>query len=182
MNLFFRILLAVYAFCLTIISLIVLYITINPEFLREIHQYLYYDVLAGKGSKFLMAVIALIFLILSITFLLSGFRSEKDKRSISKASSIGDIRISLGTIENIALAASRKLSGIRETKANVVKVVDGVSITIKAVVLSDISIPDLSEDVQVKVKSSVEETTGIRVQDVRVLVENVHTGYKSRVE
>ena len=40
MNLFFRILLAIYAFCLTIISVIVIAITIKPEIYTSISSFL----------------------------------------------------------------------------------------------------------------------------------------------
>ena len=94
----------------------------------------------------------------------------------------GEIRISLNTIENIALSASRRLNGVKETKTYVSKIGEDVSIYIKAVVLSDIHIPTLSEELQSKVKKAVEETSGINVTDVKVSVENIFTGYKSRVE
>jgi len=139
-------------------------------------------VLPNKASNILMFIVELIFFALSIVFLLSGVKSDKEKKFISKANNVGEIRISLNTIENIALAASKKLSGVKETKAYVSRVGEDVSIYIKSVVLSDIHIPTLSEELQNKVKKAVEETSGINVTDVKVSVENIYTGYKSRVE
>jgi len=55
-------------------------------------------------------------------------------------------------------------------------------IFIKTIVMPDINIPALLEDIQLKVKKSVEETTGIVVNEVKVSVENTYTGYRSRVE
>lgn len=183
MNLFYRILLAVYAVILTIISIITIIVTLKPELFVGISKFLYEDVLtASRGTSFLMFFVAIIFLALSITFLLSGLRSNKDKKAVSKYTNIGEIRISLNSIENIALNASKKLSGVRETKAYVTKLADGVSIGIKAIVMAELNIPELSKDIQVRVKNSIEETTGIKVNDVRVMVENIYTGYKSRVE
>ena len=40
-------------------------------------------------------------------FLLSGVKSEKDKKSVSKYNNVGEIRISLSAIESIALNASK---------------------------------------------------------------------------
>jgi len=50
-------------------------------------------------------------------------------------------------------------------------------IFIKTIVMPDINIPALLEDIQLKVKKSVEETTGIVVNEVKVSVENTYTGY-----
>lgn len=182
MNLLFRILLTIYAFCLMIISLIACSITLRPEIFTGISDYISNDVLPSHSAKLIMFVITLIFLVLSIMFLFSGFKSDKDKKAVSKFTNIGEIKISLNSVESIALNSSRKLSGVKETKAYVTKLDDSVSIVIKTVILTDINIPSLSEDIQIKVKNSIEETTGIKVNDVRVVVENIYTGFKSRVE
>lgn len=182
MNLLFRILLAIYAFFLMIFSFIACSITIKPEIFDRISTYVTEDVLQNGVPKMIMFVIALIFLVLSIMFLFSGVRSNKDKKSISRLTHIGEIKISLNSVESIALSASRKLMGVKESKAYVAKLEDSVSIVIKTVILTDVNIPSLSEDIQIKVKTAVEETTGIKVSEVRVLVENIYTGYKARVE
>ncbi|EPR13216.1 alkaline shock response membrane anchor protein AmaP [Ruminiclostridium papyrosolvens] len=183
MNIILRVLLAVYAFFLTIASMFAMLVTIKSDILSEAYTYLYNDVLAYRNPSILMFIVSSIFFCLSLTFLLSGFKPEGDKKAITKYNKNGDIRITLNSIENIALATSRKLNGIRDSKAFVTKVGEGVSITVKAIVLPDINIPLLSEDMQQKVKSAVEDCTGVQVDSVRVLVESIFTGYKSaRVE
>lgn len=182
MNIFFRVLLAIYAFCLTILSFITMLITLKSGLFDFFSAMVKERVLVSANARFIMLVIAFIFFALSITFLFSGFRVNKDKKAVSKHTNIGEIKISLDTLENIALAASKKLTGVKESKASVCKVEDGVNIAVKAVMMSDVNIPTLSEDIQVKVKKSVEDSTGIKVNDVKVIVESVYTGYKARVE
>ena len=182
MNIIFRTILAIYAFCLTLASVILMAMTLNHSFFASTTNYITEYVLPNKASNVLMFIVELIFFALSMMFLFSGVRSEREKKFISKVNNVGEIRISLNTIENIALAASRKLSGIKETKAYVNRYGENVSIYIKAVVLAEIHIPTLSEELQNKVKKAVEETSGINVTDVKVSVENIYTGYKSRVE
>lgn len=182
MNILFRILLTVYAFCLTIISVIAMLVTFKPVLFDNISFYLSENVLQNYGPKIIMFSIAFIFFVLSLVFLLSGFKSGKDKKAVSKYTNIGEIKISLNSIENIALTASRKLMGVKETRAYVTKLDDSIMVLIKAVVLPDINIPSLSEDIQTRVKSSIEESSGIKVNEVKVLIENIYTGYKSRVE
>lgn len=181
-NIFFRILLAIYAFCLTLASLIAMLVALRPELFERFSDYISTHVLESSGTKFIVLLIAFIFFILSLTFLFSGFKSDKDKKAVSKHTNIGEIKISLNSVESIALAASKKINGVRDTRAYVYKQNDNVSIVIKAIVLADINIPALSEDIQVKVKNSVEESSGITVSDVKVVVENIYTGYRSRVE
>lgn len=183
MNIILRILLAIYAFFLTIASLFAMLVTIRSDILTQTYTYLYSEVLANRNPSIVMFIIASIFFCLSLTFLLSGFKPEGDKKAIVKYNKNGEVRITLNSIENIALATSRKLSGIRDSKAYVTKSGEGVNITVKAIVLPDINVPLLSEDLQLKVKNSVEDSTGVRVDGVRVMVESIFTGYKtSRVE
>jgi len=183
MNIILRILLAIYAFFLTIASMFAMLVTIRRDILSDAYTYLYNDVLNNRNPSIVMFIIASIFFCLSLTFLLSGFKPEGDKKAITKFNKNGDIRITLNSIENIALATSRKMSGIRDSKAYVTKVGENVSITVKAIVLPEINIPLLSEDMQIKVKSAVEDCTGVQVDSVKILIESIFTGYKSsRVE
>jgi uncharacterized alkaline shock family protein YloU len=184
MNIFFRVLLAIYAFCLAIVSAIAMLVTIKPVIFESIYSYLSHNVLSSRNASIGMFVIAFIFFVLSFTFLLSGFKSNKDKKAVSKYTNIGEIRISLNSIENIALNVSKKFNGVRDTKANVLKKDENVLITIRVVVMPDINIPALAEDMQSIVKKSVEESSGIAVEEVRVLVDGIFsgTGYKPRVE
>jgi uncharacterized alkaline shock family protein YloU len=184
MNIFFRVLLAIYAFCLAIVSAIAMLVTIKPVIFESIYSYLSHNVLNSRNASIGMFIIAFIFFVLSFTFLLSGFKSNKDKKAVSKYTNIGEIRISLNSIENIALNVSKKFNGVRDTKANVLKKDENVLITIRVVVMPDINIPALAEDMQSIVKKSVEESSGVAVEEVRVLVDGIFsgTGYKPRVE
>ena len=184
MNIFFRVLLAVYAVCLSIVSALVMLVIFRPVVLTTIYEGLYGTITENRGASIIIFVIALAFFIVSLTFLFSGLKSNKDKKAVSKYTNIGEIKISLNTIENIALTASRRLNGVRDSKAYVFKADESVSIAIRAVVMPDINIPSLSEDIQAKVKKAVEESSGIGVADVKVIIDNVYSGsvYKARVE
>ncbi|MCR4434266.1 MAG: alkaline shock response membrane anchor protein AmaP [Clostridiales bacterium] len=182
MNLVFRVLLAVYAFFLTVLSLFAMVVTLKPQLFDRFTSYISYYLLQGLGTIIATFLVEFIFFALSLLFLFSGFKNDKDKKFISKHTNIGEIKISLNSIENIALTASKRLNGVRETKAYVNKLAEGISILVKIVVLPDINIPVLSEDIQQKVKKAVEESSGIQVNEVSVVVENLYAGYKSRVE
>lgn len=183
MNIFFRILLAIYAFFLTIISAILMLIPFRNEILDRIY-YLALHILESKYLTLIFLLVSFLFFVLSLCFLLSGFKSNKDKKAVSKYTNIGEIKISLNSIENIALNTSRRVNGVRETKATITKSEDNVSITLKAIVLPDVNIPALSEELQVKIKEAVEETSGIKVDSVRIIVESIYSGslIKARVE
>jgi uncharacterized alkaline shock family protein YloU len=184
MNIFFRILLAVYAFSMAIISTLTMIIAFRPDTFERISLSLTNNVLLDAGSRIVLFLIALIFFVLSITFLFSGIKSNRDKKAVSKYTNIGEIKISLNSLENIALNTVRRLSGIKESKAYVSRSGDNVSIAIKVIVMPDINIPALSEEIQSRVKKAVEDSSGISVAGVKVMVDNISAGtlFKARVE
>lgn len=178
MDIFFRIILAFYAFCLAMVSLAMMFITIKPTYISSISDY----VLNLFPNRNVLVVIEFIFFVISIVFLFSGFKRDKEKKAVRRFTNFGEIRISLTSIESIALTATRKLSGVKETKASVRKSGDGVYINIRSIALQDVNLPTLMEDIQVRVKKSVEEICGIRVIEVNTSVENVNSSFRSRVE
>jgi uncharacterized alkaline shock family protein YloU len=161
----------------------VMFLTVMPDSFESISTYIKSNLLTNNVFQFIVFFGGLAILAVTVILLLSGTNDDTDKRTVSKKTEIGEIKVSLNSIESIALAATKRLSGIKEAKANVFKGVEGVTVIIKAIVLSDVNIPILSEDIQVKVKKTIEDTSGIRVIEVKVVVDNIFVGYnKNRVE
>ncbi len=84
MNIILRVLLAVYAFFLTIASMFAMLVTIKSDILSQTYTYLYNDVLAYRNPSIIMFIVSSIFFCLSLTFLLSGFKPEGDKKGYNK--------------------------------------------------------------------------------------------------
>jgi len=186
MNIILRVLLAIYAFCLLLLSALLMCMTVRPGLYFYISERVQETIFAegNTGARIAVFVISVVFFILSLTFLLSGIKSNKDKRAVSKHTNIGEISISLNSIANIAQNVAKKVTGVKDSKTYVKKHEDGVFIEIRIVVMPELSIPAISEEVQERVKKSVEDSAGVVVKHVKVTVENIYTGitYKPRVE
>ncbi len=133
----------------------------------------------GTGA----AGIALLLLSLRF-FVLSLYRGSMSAQSIDQRTEFGDIRISIETIENLALKTASKQRGVKELRARVRASDAGLEIVLRAVIDGESSIPALTEEIQRAVKDHVEEITGIPVTNVAVFVANVvqASTFKSRVE
>ncbi len=173
MNILLRILLVIYAVCFIIISVLSVITVLNNEIATNFRQKF---ISLGYNSPIVFIIISLIFLVSAILFLIFALKTNKDKKAVSKNTNIGEVKISLNSIENIALSAVGKFSAVRNVRAFVSKVDDNVSVTIKALVLPDINIPVISNEIQEAVKSAVEESSGIMVSDVRVVIEDIYSG------
>lgn len=146
------------------------------------------DLFTGGSSVVQATVItaAVIILLVSLRFfILSVRRSGSSAPSINQRTEHGEIRISVETVENLALKAASRTRGVKDLRARVKVAESGLEILIRAFVEGDGSIPALSEDMQKTVAQHVEDATGIPVAAVSVYIANVTqapTAFKSRVE
>lgn len=136
---------------------------------------------------------AVVFITVCIVVLLIGIRlfyisvrtGQAQAPSIDQRSDYGDIRISMETVENLALRAASRTRGVKDLRARVRVSGAGLEITIRTIVDGEASIPAITEEMQSAVKSHVEEITGIPVASVSVFIANVSQTtptFKSRVE
>ena len=96
-------------------------------------------------------------------------------------SSMGQVNVSLQAIESLVEKIVSQFNGVREIKPNIVSVPQGIGIKVRVAVTPDVNLPQLSEEIQNRVKIRVLEVTGITVNSVKIMVENISV-HKPRVE
>lgn len=130
--------------------------------------------------------VAVLILLISLRFIIVSIRRDGNSApSINQRTEHGDIRISVETVENLALKAASRTRGVKDLRARVRVAESGLEILIRAFVDGEGSIPTLSEEMQRTVSEQIEEATGIPVAEVSVFIANVTqapTTFKSRVE
>ncbi|MBD2847295.1 alkaline shock response membrane anchor protein AmaP [Paenibacillus sp. IB182496] len=140
------------------------------------------------GSPWIPAtviIVAVVVLLLSLRFFYVTIRRDSASvPSIDQRTDFGDIRISMETVENLALKAAAKQRGVKDLRARIRVADAGLEIVLRAVVDGETPIPALTEDIQRAVKEHVEDITGIPVSLVTVFVANIIQSqtFKSRVE
>lgn len=103
------------------------------------------------------------------------------KHVIVQEGALGQVRIALTAIEDLVEKVAAQNSGVREVKARVLALPEGVGIRVQAAVSPDTQIPELSKMIQEQVKEKILAVTGLTVQQVHVLV-NSFAARKPRVE
>jgi uncharacterized alkaline shock family protein YloU len=139
----------------------------------------------SNGIQIGTGIAGIVILLLSFRFfILSLHRGSMSAQSIDQRTEFGDIRISIETIENLALKTASKQRGVKELRSRVRASDSGLEIVLRAVIDGESSIPALTEDIQRAVKEHVEDITGIPVSNVAVFIANVVQAntFKSRVE
>lgn len=172
MNLIDRLILAVYSFFLTLISIAVILASFN--LIPSDKFWL------GIDGRWEAAVIAALFLIVSLRFLFSGLSGRTDRTILVKSASLGEIKITAKAVENLVQKTARELAGIKDVKARLNAGNDNVDIYLNVSIMPDIPVPQLSEDLQIVVKERIQEITGVAVTSVKVNVENLTNESKQR--
>lgn len=132
-----------------------------------------------------VTTVAVLMFLASLRFLYAVLRSGRGQPpSIDQRTDFGDIRISLETVEHLALRAAGRRRGLADLKARVSVDEAGLHIALRALVDGDSPIPEMTEEVQRTVKQHVEDITGIPVATVSVYVANVLPvqTFRARVE
>lgn len=94
---------------------------------------------------------------------------------------LGQVRISILAIENLVKKVVYQIHGVKEVKPKVVQTSGGMGLHIRAVVSPDINIPEVSREIQQRVQEYISHTTGLTVNDIKIMVDNISTT-RPRVE
>jgi len=180
-----RLLLFLYSLLLIIIACVLLASAFNwisldttSEFLTEVYT-------DTNTAIAFISVCAAVLLISLRFFYLSVRTGQAQTPSIDIRNEWGEVRISMETVENLALKAASRSRGVKDLKARVRVNPAGLEILIRTIVDGESSIPALTEEMQSNVKGHIYEVTGIPVADVSVFIANVASAspaFKSRVE
>lgn len=180
MNLFYRILVAIYAFVSTILCGIIM---ISPfsdkKIMGAVLEYVKDTFLLSNQYDAMLFVFGIVFLALNIAVLTSGIKGKRSNSYYCTENETGTIRISANSIENIALGLSKRFNGVKDAKSKVRFTKQGVEVNVRLSVFPDVHVPNLCKSVQERIKESVENTMDISVSLVDVSVDNVYNATKT---
>lgn len=133
----------------------------------------------ARWSILALSVLALVF---SLRLLWISLQIRKEDPGVDRLTEFGHVRISLETLESLAVKAARKVQGIRDLSARVRREGDHTSIGIglKLTVDGDTPIQTLSEQLQQSVKTYVEEIAGVDVSQISVYIADTVKPERSR--
>ncbi len=117
-----------------------------------------------------LGIIGIILFLISIRFfVVSLSRNTLSTQSIDQRTEFGDIRISIETMENLALKAALRQRNVKDLRARVHASDTGLDIVLRAVVDGEASIPALTEE---RRKELVKRCNG-EGENAKVAVRNI---------
>jgi len=182
-----KLFLALYGFIMTIFSITLVVIlsmiwtdSISFDFVGSQFQY-YFSF--PSAFPITIAAFSVIFLISFILIFVGIYKKEpRDPVLINTES--GQISITLDSFESIAVSAVKKISEAKEYTVKIKNIKSSVSVFVKILAIPDTNIPELAKNIQAKIIEAIETTTGVKVLNVRVKIENIYnnSSIKSKVE
>lgn len=174
MNTFFRVSVAIYSFVSLIISAIIMISPFGDKrlmgFLLEKMQINLYQ---SNAYDVIVFIVGLVFMLISLAILSGGIRGKRSSKYLTRQNTNGTVSISSASIENIALAMSKRFQGVKDAKARVNFSGDNLSVAIRLQVYTDVNIPEVCAGIQERVRESIENSADLKVKAINVNVEGV---------
>ncbi|HQA08527.1 MAG TPA: alkaline shock response membrane anchor protein AmaP [Syntrophomonadaceae bacterium] len=129
--------------------------------------------LSNSVNQIILGASAAAVIALTIVILISLLKGESKPTSIVISSSLnGQVSITVAAIKTIITKAVKKVDGVKETRSSVTNGPDGIVIYLHMMINPEISVPEMSRNVQAAVKEHLESIGGLQVSEVRVLVDD----------
>lgn len=139
-----------------------------------------------KGPGYSTIAISLLCMLLSVRFIWVIIRSRHARRpTINQSNELGQIQVTIETIEQIALKSAYQIAGISDAKAKVQVTDVGLSIIVRANVDGELTIPELAQQIQSNVKTHIQQIAGIPVAQVNIYISDLNqrpSSIQNRVE
>lgn len=124
------------------------------------------QIILGAGAAVVIALTILVMI-----NLLKG-ESKSPANVVINSSLNGQVYITVAAIKTIITKAVKKVDGVKETRSSVSNGPDGVVIYLHMMINPEISVPEMSQNVQTIVKQDLETIGGLTVSQVRVLIDD----------
>lgn len=180
-----RLLLFIFSLFIIVAASVMLIATFNAIPMETTKKFVEQVYTEYPTAAAVIATLVVVILISIRLFVIAVRPAQANAASIDQRTDYGDIRISLDTVENLALKSAKRTRGVRDLRARVRVSNSGIEIELRTVVDGETPIPEMTEEIQQAVKQYVEEITGIPVAIVSVYVANIVQSsptFKSRVE
>lgn len=125
-------------------------------------------------------IVVLFLLLIGVYLFLLALKTEAKKALIHRTD-LGEVRISLHSVQGLIVRAALGIKGVKDVSVTL-GTGDKLDVKLDLQVLPDYHLPELTEAVQSQVRTYLEETVGITVNQVEVLVKGIVAESKTRVE
>lgn len=119
-------------------------------------------------------VVSAVFLLLCITVLFSVVKFRRREKTVKLKSPYGEVRVSLGAIEDFIKMIKDQIRGVKEIRPKVFVRPTGLKIYAKVSLWSDRNVHEMTQDLQDTIRRYIQDTLGIQeIGEIRVFVSKI---------
>lgn len=166
-----RIVLTVYTLALAFISALMIIVAAVPKFLQP--QVWLSEALASPRGRVALLIVGIAFFGVSVRLIVFAFTRRGGGQPVIHETSLGEVRISLDAVESLVKKVARSIKGVRDIKAVVTHGKDGLHAELRGTISPEVSIPEVSEEIQTAIRQYVKRVVGVEIADVRLEVDNI---------
>ncbi|MGB9885878.1 MAG: alkaline shock response membrane anchor protein AmaP [Moorellales bacterium] len=137
-------------------------------------------VMASPQERWIIGALAVVVALVGLWAAVGSVGSRGPDQILVHSTSVGEVFMSLAAVEHTVGRVARQVRGVQEVHPRVRAGPTGVAVTVEVAVQPEVSVPQVTGELQEKVRRQIEEMIGLQVLEVRVLVESVLRG-RSRV-
>lgn len=165
------IILTVYTLALMVVSFLMVVGAIAPDSVSP-HLWIEQALDTARG-RMVVGIIGTAFFAVSIRLIFLAFRRQGGGQPVVHETTLGEVRISLSAVENLVRKVARSAKGVREIKAVIRHDKDGIHVLLRGTVSPEVSIPEVSEEIQSSVRQYIKRVVGVELAAIRLEVENI---------
>ncbi|MEI6101063.1 MAG: alkaline shock response membrane anchor protein AmaP [Eubacteriales bacterium] len=129
--------------------------------------------------KVLYTAIFGVVLVAGICLLFFGIRKEEPKTAVVASVESGKISIAISALEELAAKFIKQTESIKGVAIKIHSLVDSVDVDVKISVLPEVSIPEVTQNLQSGLIAYMEAYSGIKVRAARIMVASIDETIKS---
>lgn len=136
----------------------------------------------ASRSRLVLAAAGAVLALVGAASMRPALRSAGVDRTIVRATSLGEIHLSLRAIQTLARRAAAQVQGIREVEVAVGPSSSGdVNVRVVLTVAPDQPIPELCDQVQARIDQYLRQTAGVSCGQIRLVVRSIsREGHRAR--
>lgn len=176
----YKIILSIYTVALSVFSGLLVVTAIAEDWVQP-HRWLE-DALGTTRGRWTVGLIGAVFFAASVQ-LIVGVARRGGGQPVVHETSMGLVSISLDAVENLVKKVARSIKGVREIKAVIAHTKEGLTAHLRGTISPEVSIPEVSEEIQTSVRQYVKRVVGVELVDIRIEVENIAAdGHRRRLD
>ncbi len=131
--------------------------------------------LSTPEGRLLTGAVGGLFFIVSLRLMYSGFVRRPRRGALVQVNDLGRVEVSAQAVSGLVSRTTRQVVGVRDVKAASIfgDPRGGIAVRVRIAVGSDVSVPDVTGEVQRRIKDHVRDVVGVEVGPVQVAVEAI---------